>query len=193
MPRMSASNDALRQRLDEIIATYKNETVGEQIRAIAQLSSEFSHRIHLIGEAVAGEQESFRFTCIQFALDLRGAREVEKIASVQPQGSPLYPGPEFLQYLILNDLEEVAAGSKSLGDLVIYLNAGAIKHAGIVVGEDLVISKWGLMHLWLHGTFEIPASYGSEVRFFKRPSRRECVESFLSFAHLNARGSESAT
>jgi hypothetical protein len=172
--------NGIRERLDAVIETHKGETVGRQIRAIAELAIEFPHRIRLVCEAIPEEPDT-RFTCFDFALDLRGAEDVKMIAADQPKGSPLYPSPEFVQYLIAECLEEAPPGNERAGDLVIYSNGRSITHAGLLVAPDLVISKWGLMHLWVHGTLEVPARYGSEVRYFKRPSRAECVKAFLAF------------
>ncbi len=186
------SNKALRQRLDAITKSYKGETVGKQILAIAKLGSEFPHRITVINEAVPGEPETFRFTCFQFALDLRGSHSVDAIASRQPNGSPLYPGPEFVAYLIDDLLEIVHPKQGSAGDLVVYANCGSIKHAGIIVAPGVVLSKWGLGHLWIHGTLEVPSRYGSEVRYFQGSSRHELVRAFLEFVAKTCPGSESA-
>ena len=172
----------LRERLDALIEAYKAETVGGQILAIAELATEFPRRIRLVCEAIQGEPETFKFTCFEFALDLRGSREVRRIAANQPNGSPLYPSPEFVEYLIAERLGEVPAENASPGDLVAYSNGARITHAGVLVAPGLVISKWGLMRLWAHGTLEVSARYGSHVRYFKRLRRGECVEAFLVFA-----------
>ena len=172
----------LRERLDAMIETYKAETVGGQILAVAELETEFPHRIRLMCEAIQREPETFKFTCFEFALDLRGSREVRRIAADQPNGSPLYPSPEFVEYLIAERLGEVLAQDASPGDLVVYSDGTRTTHAGVLVAPGLVISKWGLMHVWVHGTLEVPARYGSDVRYFKRLRRGECVEAFLVFA-----------
>jgi hypothetical protein len=172
----------LRERLDTLIETYTGETVGDQIPAIAELMTDCPHCIRLICEAIPGEPETFKFTCFDFALDLRGSREVRRIAADQPKGSPLYASPEFVEYLIAECLVEVIAESESPGDLIVYSNGGKITHAGVLVAPGLVISKWGLMHLWSHGILEVPARYGSDVRYFKRLRRGECIEAFVAFA-----------
>jgi hypothetical protein len=38
------------------------------------------------------------------------------------------------------------------------------------------------MHLWSYGTFEVPAKYGSHLRYFQRIPRQTCIEAFAVYA-----------
>jgi len=56
------------------------------------------------------------------------------------------------------------------------------KHAGLSLGSGRVISKWGIGQLYEHRLFEVPASYGSKVRFFRNLSYDEAFGNFMRFA-----------
>jgi hypothetical protein len=91
-------NPDLRARLEEITELYINEGVGRQIEAIAELSKLYPHSICIIGEAVAGEPKTFRFTCFQYAFDLVGSKRIDKVARTY---SEVYPSSEFVQSLFV--------------------------------------------------------------------------------------------
>ena len=68
------------------------------------------------------------------------------------------------------------------GDEVIYYATdGEIAHAGNVRGQG-VRSKWGTSYIWEHGTFEIPAEYGWNVRYFASRPVEVYLERFLFHA-----------
>lgn len=83
-------------------------------------------------------------------------------------------------------LVEVSQAEAREGDLVFYLsNDGRFKHAGLCRAEGRVISKWGIGHLYEHGVFEVPDSYGNKVRFFRSLSYDEAFGHFMRFAEDN--------
>jgi hypothetical protein len=58
-------------------------------------------------------------------------------------------------------------------DIVVYIgeDAGGSKeqtHIGRLVGNGRVKSKWGYGNVYLHDVECVPASYGTEVRFFRK-------------------------
>jgi len=48
--------------------------------------------------------------------------------------------------------------------VVVYFHQKHIKHFGKLV-EDRVISKWGRGLIWKHRVFEVPISYGTQVKY----------------------------
>jgi hypothetical protein len=61
---------------------------------------------------------------------------------------------------------EVTDAEPERGDVVVYRNDDQICHAGIVQ-DGRIVSKWGGGHVWRHGLFEVPSSYGRGAQFFK--------------------------
>ena len=53
-------------------------------------------------------------------------------------------------------------------------------HAGVWSGTR-VRSKWGTAHLWQHGLFEVPESYGDDVAFYVRPAREVVLAEFKRY------------
>lgn len=95
----------------------------------------------------------------------------------------VFAGRDFANWLVdLRLLTEIDAADAQKGDLVFYFSHGQFKHAGIIFNDNRVISKWGTGHLFEHGLFEIPDSYGTEARFFKSLSYEAAIEAFGDFA-----------
>ena len=168
----------LRIRLEEITNRYIGEEPGRQIELIADLFQLYPHSIRIIREVVPGEPETCRFTCYQYAFDVVGSKRITKIARTYTK---VYPNSEFVQYLIDHYLSEVSRSAIQDGDVIVYAQDTQIKHAGKIISTR-VLSKWGLAHLWSHGTFEVPASYGSHIRYFQRIPRQTCIEAFSVYA-----------
>ena len=180
---METENLELRTRLEEITDRYISEEVGRQIELVADLSKLYPHSIRIIGEAVPGEPETFRFTCFQHAFDLVGSKRIAEVARTY---SKVYPNSEFVQYLIDCYLSEVGRRAIQDGDVIVYAQDNQVKHAGKII-SNRVLSKWGFMHLWSHGTFEVPAKYGSHIRYFQRIPRQTCIEAFAVYAKRRVR------
>lgn len=171
-------NAELRQRLTEITSTFVGKKVDKQIDLIRDLRVLFDHQIELSSCAVAGKPETFAYNCFQFALEMVGPpRLVVDIATLYPD---VYPNSEFMQHLMDHALTE-RTGDMTSGDVVVYLREGRPAHAGHVV-NGRIRSKWGTAHLWTHGLFEVPDTYGHDVRFFHRISREDSLYSFVRWA-----------
>jgi hypothetical protein len=96
----------------------------------------------------------------------------------------VFAGAAFV-HLLLDEglLNELVPSDAREGDLVFYFNdEGRFKHAGLNLENNRVLSKWGSGHLFEHGLFEVPESYGTKVRFFKRLPYGEAYDHFRRFA-----------
>jgi hypothetical protein len=96
--------------------------------------------------------------CVMYALGL----------SFEPASSPLgrfYASTAFVQRLIEDGLLSPVE-SQSEGDLVIYFKEGKVVHIGIGRQGDRVESKWGIGWPYDHPAWEVPSTYGDEVRRF---------------------------
>jgi hypothetical protein len=59
------------------------------------------------------------------------------------------------------------------------------KHVGLWTGSRRVISKWGTGLLYNHKLFEVPASYGDDVSYFKHVPYDDAWQLFATFAEEN--------
>jgi hypothetical protein len=53
---------------------------------------------------------------------------------------------------------------------------------GEVANSTEVVSKWGLFPAYRHALWEVPASYGHEVKYFRKPNKAEALRLFEEFA-----------
>ena len=179
-PYNNSKRRGLRQELQQLTDTYIGDRSHEQIGLIEDLSRTHPHSISLVVEAKPDEESSYRFTCHEFAFDLRESPEIHGIASLY---TDIYPSPDWVTWMVENRLVGRHQEEAQDGDLVIYFRGGVAKHSGIW-RAGLLRSKWGTCHLWDHGVFEVPANYGDDVRYFERPSREDCIRWFLEYAEI---------
>jgi len=104
----------------------------------------------------------------------------ELVARIMERFDVVYPGAEFIQSLISGGLLEETQEPED-DDVVLYFRGEVAKHAGKVRG-DVVISKWGLGHVWQHPAFEVPKSYGDVILTFKRVERESASVWFVDYA-----------
>jgi hypothetical protein len=63
-------------------------------------------------------------------------------------------------------------------DLIVYYCDGEKRHVGQYMAPNVVESKWGVGPLLRHGTWDLPLSYGDQLRYFKPPSQED-VDAFV--------------
>jgi hypothetical protein len=155
------NNIELRQRLDEI-TDLPTEPVNRHARLVADLVKNHNHSIHPVEDPSVRHVPFKKYTCFMYAFDLADSDAVRRIARALKE---VYPGREFIEYLIARCLSEVPAEKISDRDVVVYADSEKSMHAGKMAGER-VVSKWGNDYLWSHRLFEVPAKYGNQARFF---------------------------
>lgn len=123
-----------------------------------------------------------RYTCLMHVFDFAGKPEYAAIATSGL--GRIFAASAFAHWLIERGLlAEVNQADVHEGDLVFYFgDDGRFQHAGMCVTDGRVVSKWGIGHLYEHGLFEVPESYGTKVRFFRKLSYEEAFENFTRFA-----------
>jgi hypothetical protein len=174
-----SNNSELRERLQAITDSCSGQNdLQKQVGLIVALYASHPHSISPIGEAQPGKPETYRFNCHEYAFDLRGSSEIKKIAV---QYHSIFPGRDYVAWLIENVLTEVTISEARDGDFVVYFSNDQIMHTGVWTSSK-VRSKWGLAHLWEHGLYEVPASYGNTVRFFRKLAREQCIAAFVQYA-----------
>ena len=172
------NNRRLREELGEIVDRYVSDRVGEQIGQIANLAPKYPHSISLVQEAIPNRPETFQFNCYQHSF---GLVNVESVNQVMVKNPTVFPGRDFVQFLVETRLREVPIEDIEDGDHILYATDSQFQHAGRV-GAGAIESKWGLMHLWRHGLYEVPWSYGSTISFFRRVSPEDSVRAFFDYA-----------
>lgn len=145
---------------------------------IENLKLRYAHSIILMKSEISID----RYTCILFVFNI--SFDEEYIALAQKCPNTIFANTDFLRFLI-NHNYLIESNDNQKGNLIVYFEKDAIKHIGKIVNRDLVISKWGTGHLYQHNTFEVPESYGREVKYFLPLKREEVLNYFVEFAKLN--------
>lgn len=119
-------------------------------------------------------------TCLTYALGLYKDDTYRAIAG--PAFSyEVFAGKPFVERLLeqglLVELEQAVPGC-----LVLYFADGVWKHAGTASLANRVISQWGTFPVYEHETFEVPARYGNQVRYFTMPDTAESLALFVEYA-----------
>jgi hypothetical protein len=125
-----------------------------------------------------------RYTCLMHVFDFA---EKPDYAAIATSGlGRIFAAGEFAHWLLDNGhLIELTQGEVRKDDIAFYFSdAGRFKHAGLMLANGRVVSKWGIGHRYEHALFEVPESYGSKVRFFRGLSYEEAFERFVQFAEV---------
>ncbi len=170
----NSSTLALRVALDCI--TEGTPATG-QPEKFAKLSVAFPHSLEVASSKISPAYPIDSYNCFEFALGIVGRREVCLIPE-STGGSTKCDGT-FIASLVQSTFVPVTSAMDH--DLVIYSDAHNYTHAGLVHG-DRVLSKWGTGLLWLHGTLEVPASFGNTISYYRAVDPEEVLVKFLAFA-----------
>jgi hypothetical protein len=136
-------------------------------------------------EMLTTTQTKYGFNCVMYALGLIDHEEYVDFAMACPES--VHASPDFIRFLIENrHVSRQPEPSKH--DLIVYLNAGQVRHIGRLHSKQRVRSKWGIGHLYEHGVFEVPLRYGDEVLFFRPISTSNVLDHFMAYA--SAKGIE---
>jgi len=166
----------LRKAVGDIIT--KEQDVSRHPALISALTD---HTIRPLRRGDARKPAAERYNSFGYALDLADS---ERHIAVATHFRNIHCDSAFVSYLLKNgSLEEAPADALRKGDVVIYFHNADPTHAGKVFG-DRVISKWGLGSLWEHALFEIPASYGNDVHYFRALGPGAAEAAFLKYAQI---------
>lgn len=165
----------LRKRLEEMTHVHD---VSRHPALIAALTRECPNTVTLLNSA----HPVRRYTCLMYIFDFAEKPDYAAIAT-SGQGK-IFAAGDFAHWLLANNLlVEVSQSDVREGDIVFYFSdAGRFKHAGRMLASGRVVSKWGTGHLYEHGVFEVPESYGAAARFFRGLSYEQAFEHFVRFA-----------
>ncbi len=164
----------LRQRLTIIT---EQSPVNEHPVLIKQLRTPIEHSIVVLESGISIDQ----YTCAVFAFHLAGDPTYVDIASFGL--GKIFAGKEFIAFLLSNNFLVLREAEEiSQGDLVIYFENGDFCHVGRIASTKRIVSKWGAGWLYEHGLWEVPNSYGHEVRYYVGPDQDTSFDLFLKYA-----------
>jgi hypothetical protein len=154
------------------------EWLKTQIELIEALKTRHPHGIAL---HTAWNSDLTDVNCYMFALGL-APNEIKnwRDVGIQPDTKTGFIG-RLLESKILTSC---ASGAMPQDGLVFYFTAeGRPMHAGRCA-DGVVISKWGdrCTHIWRHGLWEVPSSYGETVQFFETPSPGDVAKAYITWA-----------
>jgi len=156
-------NPSLRHELD---LAAKSTTEKEYRAKLEEITNRFSVPIKVVKTGGIN-----RFNCYAYALgawdDPRYMRLVDEKCS-----SVLIDSGFVIWLLQKGELVGISEHSVQLNDVALYFKGGRPKHAGRVQGLTsglMIISKWGPHEVHEHRPWDVPAEYGDQLRFFRRP------------------------
>lgn len=167
---------SLRGSLDEL--EFRGINAFEHIEAVAELKNEFHHSI----KSFASRGWLPTYTCLVYAMGFNGDATY---SAAMKKASPKEPfaGKDFFDWLVANKhLIQIEEGSELAGDLIVYFNShNEFKHIGILSDKRRVKSKWGELGLYDHEVFEVPASYGDDIKYFESIQYDVAIAAFKLF------------
>jgi hypothetical protein len=166
---------ALREALEEM--THEDD-VSRHPALLAALTRECPNTVSLLNSA----HPIRRYTCVMHVVDFA---EKPDYAAIATSGlGKIFAAGDFVHRLLDHQLlTEVTQSEAREGDIALYFGeAGRFKHAGRMLENGRVVSKWGIGHLYEHEVLEVPESYGNILRFFRGLSYEEAFGHFLHFA-----------
>lgn len=153
-------------------------TLREALELDGTLSSHHREKIaqlaQLCPHSIVHLEEINESTCVTYALGFNGNAVYREIALTGP-----FAGRQFMEWLIRQHLTEFTSAKP--GCLACYFSNGVWKHVGIVGANNRVVSQWGTFPVYEHELFEVPQSYGEQVRWFAKPENSVALQWFVQF------------
>jgi len=159
----------LREELDALI---RISCPSKFKREFDRIQREYNHTVTI---PEADNVPFDTYNCYAFALKLADHELYKRLVkqhSTPSENASALANSAFVETLLSqNELQEIDSTQKpEAGDIVLYFAQGKIQHAAIIVADDRLQSKWGTCELYQHALWEVPASYGDQVRHFKAPA-----------------------
>lgn len=162
----------LRQMLQTMVEV---QDVAQHPIILAELTRDYPNSIRIADS----EHSIRRYTCLMHVFDF--TEKPEYLANSGHGCGPIFAGADFAHWLIeIGRLVEVSQPEND--DLVFYFSEGHFKHAGLFRANCRILSKWGIGYLYDHELLEVPASFGTDIRFYKRLSYEHTEALFALFA-----------
>lgn len=174
-----SGNPELRQKLEDAV---KLNDFGDFARRLERLRHEHSHGITIIEMSIS---KLSTFNCYAYALGIWENSEYLRRKSESARDIPVVISELVQSMLERGDFEPTNAESIQLDDMLLYFDGDDVKHGARHLHRSnvgsIVRSKWGPNELFEHEMWEIPASYGDRVKFFKKPTLELCLRRIDEF------------
>ena len=175
MAGLEATNQAkLRDLLQKIT---HDATIAMHSFCIEELRASFGHSISVLTR----ERGNRAYNCVMYALGIESNFEYLAMSTHCPVD--VHASTDFLHFLYESGAL-IEQHNYEEGCLVVYSHEGRFRHIGRVVGGGLVHSKWGIGNLYEHQPFEVPASYGIEIRVFDELETEDVLNAFYQYAQI---------
>lgn len=165
----------LREQLQEISAN-EQLLISEQTKAIERLGV----------KSVSEPDKWQHMNCFAYALGLGEWPQYAGYVEPPPKGPGIFANSAFINYLFqkaaLHPAEEMESGS-----IALYFDGVQARHAGIVLRQDVICSRWGNIATFEHCLWEVPSSYGADVRYYQALQPSDAKLHFLTFAENSGR------
>jgi hypothetical protein len=167
------ADEALRKKLDEMAEKHPRH---EHTAIIQKLWLKHRHSI-----AVEPNSDQLTdFNCVVLSFGLQDDVDYRSIVHTHPG---VYAGRDFMNYVLdRNLLTPVESEAARPNDMAVYFKDGGFTHTGRVMVNGTIVSKWGRGQIYRHALWEVPFSYGHEMRFFKTPELKTARDIFQAFA-----------
>jgi len=149
------------------------------IDAVEGLKTKFHHSIKEIESRIWLPS----FTCLVYVMGFAGNATYSAVIKKASPKEP-FAGKDFFNWLVINKhLIQIMDRSESVGDFIVYFNSyDEFRHIGILSDKRRVKSKWGQLGLYEHEVFEVPASYGDDIKYFESIKYDVAINIFKHFA-----------
>lgn len=155
----------------------QNENVANHEAILTSITEGLPNSIRVLPSKVPLD----RYTCIVHVFDFTEKPEYVDIAKFGT--GRVFGSTEFVHWMLdRGELEEIQSQECQKGDIILYFATGKVAHGGLVSTNSRVVSKWGMGLLCKHEVFEIPATYGADVRYFQRPPYETVYDLFCQYA-----------
>jgi hypothetical protein len=164
----------LRRKLREMIAVTDAYRHPSMLRRLSRI-----HRNSI--RLLPSSHPIYRYTCLMHVF--RFTEHPDYIPIAQHGSGRVFAGAEFAHWLISRGmLTPLRPEDARAGDLVFYFRDRRFTHAGMLTDKGRVVSKWGTGQLYEHELYEVPDTYGDEVRYFASLSCESAFEYFTWYA-----------
>jgi hypothetical protein len=154
---------ALRRELD---AASKLREAGAYVEKLNALRDQFEHQVSILPD---GRERMNRFNCFAYALGLWDHPDYVQLVDAKSD-SAVINSNTIAEMLSEGALVEIDPHEAKANDMVVYFDNGKVTHAAALSDKGVFRSKWGGNEVHAHGLWEVPASYGNVVRYFRRPA-----------------------
>ena len=141
--------------------------------AIRALLKEYSHKISLKCNPNFIDLKS---DCFLFVFEEYVPKQL--VGKIRTFSQNISKKPNVFKELLNKGFIELHDERKARDKIVVYFDKGTVTHFG-KIENDKILSKWGVGLVWEQPLFEVPLSYGNEVKYSSGEMDVEVLENIL--------------